>query len=494
MRQSLQQKLSQKLSPRQIQLMKLIQIPEMEIESRIKEEIESNPALEFADEHQDHEQESYDSDFSSDTDTSHSNTSEDQPFDSELDYNAFEENPYEYYYKNQADDEEEDSVIPVRAELSFHDFLTQQMDMLDLNDTQKLIATHVIGSIDEEGYLTRTAEEIADDLAFKENINVPDQEVKLVIEQIQTFEPAGVAALTLQESLLIQLSRIEDFKNPLVKIAIKILKNSFTEFSKKHYAKLIDKYKITEKELKEIVDLILKLNPKPGNAFQQTTTQETPQYIIPDFFVTVENDKITIALNDKNTPELKISADFNHLLHSLDAQSKKTDREKETEIFVKQKIDAAKWFMEALRQRKDTLLYTMKAIVDMQKPFFLSNGDPLMLRPMILKDVADRINMDISTVSRVSRSKYVQTPFGVYSLRFFFTDSYTNDDGEDVSVINIKNLLQEIIEKEDKSKPYSDQLLTAMINEKGYSIARRTVAKYRDQLGFPVAQMRKELV
>lgn len=494
MRQSLQQKLSQKLSPRQIQLMKLIQIPEMEIDTRIKEEVESNPALEYADDVYDSDTDA-EVDYESDTNTIDASATEDDiTYDNnEVDYNSYEENPYEYYFNNRADDEEEDAVVPVKAELSFHDFLMQQMDMLDLSDEEKVIAIHIIGSIDDEGYLTRTAEEISDDLAFKENLFVQDSLVKYVIQQIQSFEPAGVGAYTLQECLILQLKRLDEVEHPLAPLAITILTQSFTEFSKKHYNKLIEKYKLSEEDLKIIVELILKLNPKPGNSFQQTSTHETPHYIIPDFFITIENDKINIALNDKNTPGLKISADFNHLLHTLDTQAHKSDREKETELFVKQKIDAAKWFMEALRQRKDTLLFTMKAIVEEQRAFFLSNGDPLTLKPMILKDIADKINMDISTVSRVSRSKYVQTPFGVYSLRFFFNDSYTNDDGEDVSIINIKNLLQEIIEKEDKRKPYSDQKLTLMLNEKGYSIARRTVAKYRDQLGYPVAQMRKEL-
>lgn len=489
LKQSLQQKFFQKLSPRQIQLMKLIQIPTLDMEVRIKEELEANPALEIDDEYD----VSHDDEFSSDSNEIDSlNNKEDSNSD---DYDNYSENDYDnyndHYYDHNADDENEDVGQPIKAQISFYELLMQQLDLLDLNDEDKKIAVHIIGSIDDDGYLRRTAEDISDDLAFKEGLNIDSKHIRSIIEMIQTFEPSGVAAFDLQECLLIQLNNLEE-ETSVTKLAKKIISNSFQSFTKKHYLKIQEKYKLSDDQLKNVIDLILKLSPRPGFSYQDNDHSNPTAYIYPDFFITNEYDKIIVSLNDKNIPHLRVTPDFQHMMEDMNGIKNKSQSEKEAEVFIKQNIDAANWFIEAIQQRKETLITTMNAIVDKQRDFFLS-GNPLDLKPMILKDIAEVVNLDISTVSRVSRSKYVQTQFGIFPLKYFFTDSFTNDEGEDISIVNVKNALKELIDNEDKKKPLSDIKLTEVMIKKGYNVARRTITKYRDQLNIPVAQLRKEL-
>lgn len=489
-RQSLQQKLSQKLSPRQIQLMKLIQIPTIEMEERIKEEIESNPALEIVDQNEDHEKDLL-KEISGEEEQDLNTDYEDSDTDFSIDEHS-EENPFEYYYDGSSGDIAEDKNVLYKAQDSFYDILLRQVEMLDIDDQDRMIAKHIIGSIDDDGYLRRTALELSDDLAFKENVVVEEQKIKDIIQLIQTFEPSGVGAYDLQECLLLQL-KSKDGPKYLISVAVQIINESFQEFSKKHYTKIGDRHKLSEEELKEALELILSLSPKPGMGYgSQENASQNNQYIYPDFFVTIDNDRVHITLNDRHIPHLRIAPDFEHMLMSVrDVRQKKKDGQG-AEQFIRKNIDAARWFIDALQQRKETLLITMKAIVDKQLPFFLS-GNPLDLRPMILKDIADEVGLDISTISRVSRSKYVLTQYGTYPIKYFFTDAYTNEEGEDISVINVKNTLRDLIENENKKQPFSDAQLTDLMNEKGYQVARRTVAKYRDQLQYPVAQMRREL-
>jgi len=490
LKQTLNQKLSQKLSPRQIQLMKLIQIPAIEMDTRIKEELENNPILEVAEHHEDQTAE----ESNENSEDSGNDNMEDL---SDIDmYNEYND-PFEYYYSNNSDDEEEDdSYHVIKSQETFFDFLMNQLDLLDLDDEERQIAEHIIGSIDEDGYLRRTVMEIADDMAFKYNLYVADNKVDEIIKKIQQFEPAGVGAFDLQESLILQVKRWIDnnehhFDLDLLKKTIHILNVSFNELSKRHYNKIIEKHKLSEEEFKYINGIILKLNPKPG-AFMSSSTQfGNNHFTQPDFFVSVDGDNVHVSLYNDHTPDLRVSSYYLNLLNDLESQKKKNKSDTETETFIKQKVDSAQWFIDALQQRKETLLTTMKAIAIKQLAFF-KTGNPNELQPMILKDIADIVNMDISTISRVSRSKYVQTQFGIFPLKFFFSDSFNNEDGEDVSVIKIRHILKDIIDAEDKRHPYSDDKLSKLMAEKGFPIARRTVAKYRDYLNIPVAQMRKE--
>lgn len=470
--------------------MKLIQIPAIEMEERIKEEIESNPALEIVDQNESQERDLL-KELSGEGEKDLNIDYEDSDTDFSIDEHN-KENPFEYYYDGSSDDIAEDKNVFYKAHDSFYDMLLGQVEMLDIDEQDRTIAKHIIGSIDDDGYLRRTALELSDDLAFKENMAVEEQKIKEIIQLIQTFEPAGVGAYDLQECLLLQL-KSKDGPRDLISAAIQILSESFQEFSKKHYTKLGEKHRLSEEELKEVLELILSLSPKPGTGYgSHENASQNNQYIYPDFFVTIDNDRVHITLNDKHIPHLRVAPDFEHMLMSVQDIRHKKNEGQETEHFIRKNIDAAKWFIDALQQRKETLLITMKAIVDKQLQFFLS-GNPLDLRPMILKDIADEVGLDISTISRVSRSKYVQTQYGIYPIKYFFTDAYTNEEGEDISVINVKNTLRDLIENEDKKHPFSDAQLTDLMNEKGYQVARRTVAKYRDQLQYPVAQMRREL-
>lgn len=363
-----------------------------------------------------------------------------------------------------------------------------QFSLLDLDERQTKVAEFIIGSIDDDGYLRRDIPSIIDDLSFRQNVQTDEKELRELIKAIQSFEPAGVAAADLQECLLLQLRRKEVNSNVLY--AIKIIEKFFDEFTKKHYDKILKAMNLTDAELKDIIQVIIKLNPKPGSHFETTNKAET--YVLPDFFVLNNNGTLEVILNQKNAPDLRVSSSFREMLKDYDKGDKKDSRQKEAVLFIKQKIDSAKWFIDAVKQRQETLMLTMTRILNFQEEFFLT-GDETMLRPMILKDVSDRTGLDISTISRVVNSKYVQTEFGVYKLKYFFSESMSTDSGEDVSTREVKKILSEIIESENKKQPYSDERLTEMLNEKGYNIARRTVAKYREQLNLPVARLRKEL-
>jgi RNA polymerase sigma-54 factor len=486
--QRLQQKLLQKLSPQQILLMKLLQIPSMALEQRIKQEIEENPALEEAGNADD------DGDFADVSDETGDERGEDEydSKDDEFDLNDYLDEDDIPSYKTSTSNlspDDERREVPYASGLSFQDMMLSQLGLRILTETQKTIAETIIGNLDDSGYLQRDIGAMVDDLAFAQNIHVSDDEILEVLHIVQEFDPAGVGARSLQECLLIQLRRKQNGHSPAIDMAVEILENHFNEFVKKHYDKIMKKARINEEELKEALGEVLKLNPKPGNSLSETS--KTNQYVIPDFIIYNTNGELELSLNSRNTPELRLSRNYMDMLEAY-AENRKDKQKKEAFMFVKQKIDSAKWFMEAIRQRQNTLFLTMNAIMEFQRGYFLS-GDETRLRPMILKDIADIVNLDISTISRVANSKYVQTPFGTFLLKSFFSESMQTESGEEVSTREIKKILSECIENENKSKPYTDDHLTRMLKEKGYNIARRTVAKYREQLNIPVARLRKEL-
>ncbi len=483
--QRLQQKLLQKLSPQQILLMKLLQIPSMALEQRIKQEIEENPALEEAGSLENAENElSQDGDADGETEYD----SKDDEFDLN-DYMDEDDIPSYKLSANNRSADDEHKEIPYASGMSFQDMLHSQLGLRRLDEKQIAIAETIIGNLDDSGYLQRDISAMVDDLAFSQNINVSDDEILEVLAVIQDFDPAGVGARNLQECLLIQLRRKDTGDKPTITRAIQILDHHFNEFVKKHYDKIMKKLRIDEEELKASLDEILKLNPKPGNSLSETV--KTNQYVIPDFIIHNTNGELELTLNSRNTPELRLSRTYTNMLEAY-AENKKDKQKKEAFMFVKQKIDSARWFMEAIRQRQNTLLLTMNAIMEFQRQYFLT-GDETKLKPMILKDIADIVNLDISTISRVANSKYVQTPFGTFLLKSFFSESMQTESGEEVSTREIKKILSECIENEDKSKPYTDEKLTSILKDKGYNIARRTVAKYREQLNIPVARLRREL-
>jgi RNA polymerase sigma-54 factor len=512
------QSLSQKLSPQQIQFIKLLQVPTAELETRIEEELEINPALEEGDKddfsgdgEKEEKKEDDDllSDFdrdvlesSTDFDDYNNNGEETESSGEEYDYESinqhedYEVNMSEYSdddsgYKMQGDGqgyEEEEKEMPLASAESLTETLMGQLGYLQLDEKQYKIAEHLIGSIDEDGYIRREIQGIINDLAFYQNIETDEHEVEIILKQIQSFEPAGIAARNLQECLLLQLER-KNKKDIGVLYAIKILSFHFEEFTKKHYEKIERKLDIEEDDLKDAIDVIIRLNPKPGGSISPSTKHH---YIIPDFILKMVNNKPEVVLNSRNAPDLRISRSYSDMIDAYEKSDKKDKKMKQTITFVKQKLDAAKWFIDAIKQRQHTLLKTMNAILYYQKEFF-RDGDESKLRPMILKDIANEIGMDISTVSRVANSKAIQTDFGIFPLKFFFSESISTDSGEDVSSKEVKYILKEIIESEDKRHPYSDDKLETMLNEKGYNIARRTVAKYREQLNIPVARLRKEL-
>jgi RNA polymerase sigma-54 factor len=490
--QGLHQKLLQKLSPQQIQLMKLLQIPTSNLEERIKEEIEENPALEVNEE--------------DDTHTNEATKDESAPEEEENEGSEDTADEFENLdiseYVNEGDDEisdyktqedfyaqEETKTIPIKLETSFNEYMLEQLNMLHLNDKERIVAEQIIGSLDDDGYLRRELSAIANDLAFKQSLDVPEHEIENIILQIQSFDPPGIAARNLQECLIIQLHRKFE-KEIAAKTAIRILSKYFDEFTKKHYEKIQKSLNITNEELKNAINVIIKLNPKPAGVFAESNKAEN--YIMPDFFILSNNGKLELSLNSRNAPELKISEGYREMLKDYEKGSKNDKRQKEAVLFIKHKIDSAKWFIDAIKQRQNTLLLTMNAIMTHQRDFFLT-GDETELKPMILKDIADVTNLDISTVSRVANSKFVQTEFGNFRLKYFFSESLSTDSGEEVSTREVKKILNDIIDNEDKTKPLSDEVLTEMLQEKGYNIARRTVAKYREQLNLPVARLRKEL-
>lgn len=494
--QRLQQKLLQKLSPQQILLMKLLQIPTVGLEQRIKQEVEDNPALELdepvIDEKPADEKEIEDhDDLNIDTPAEDDYAKEDD-YDLEDYMNTTDDDDIpDYRLKaNNYSKDDETREIPFVSGTSFNDYLISQLGLRNLDERKYKIGLYIIGNLDDSGYLKRDLDAIVDDLDFTQNIKTTKEEVEEVLTIIQDFDPVGVGARSLKECLLIQLKKSrENSPSPEKDLAIRIISRYFNEFTKKHYDKILKKAEITEEELKGAIDEILKLNPKPGNSLSETV--KTNHYIIPDFTVTNNNGELELTLNSWNMPELHVSRAYGDMLNGL-SKGKKSKKQKEAFSFIKQKVDSARWFIEAIKQRQNTLLNTMEAIVDYQKEYF-ATGDETKLRPMILKDIADKIGMDISTVSRVANSKYVQTDFGTFLLKSFFSESMTKEDGEEVSTREIKKILTDIIEAEDKKKPYTDDKLAQMLKEKGYNIARRTIAKYREQLNIPVARLRKEL-
>jgi RNA polymerase sigma-54 factor len=497
LRQTNQQKLLQKLSPQQIQLMKLLQIPTVNLEERIKEELEENPALEidngsdesdslydFNDEHEGNEGEG--DDGLDDVELSN-DTAEKVDLDDFL-RREDDDGGYDYgddYYGGGGED---NSIGPARVESSFHEHLLDQLGMLELDERKHRIAEQIIGSLDDDGYLRREVESIADDLAFGQNIETSIPEINALIKEIQQFDPPGICVWTLQECLVLQLKRMPESKP--VANAIKVLEKFFIEFTKRHYDKIQKSLDLDDEAMKQVIGIIVKLNPKPGAAFAVVSKAET--YIIPDFFVYNNNGILELTLNSKNAPELRVSEGYRDMMKAYDRSDKKNKSQKETVMFIKQKLDAAKWFIDAIKQRQHTLLHTMQAILEFQQEFFLT-GDEAMLKPMILKDIAQMTNLDISTVSRVANSKFVQTEYGTYKLKFFFSEALQTESGEEVSTREVKNILLELIGGENKRKPLSDEMLTDMLMERGYNIARRTVAKYREHLNLPVARLRKEL-
>lgn len=489
-----QQKMLQKLSPQQIQLMKLLQVPTAQLEVRIKEELEENPALEFGD-----EKTAEELNEESGEEVPEEGAEEPEPDGSEEDYDKLDLSEYvsdnddevaDYKLRDDNYPEiDEDRSTPVRVETSFHDHLMDQLGMIPLTEKQQKIARQIIGSIDDDGYLRRDISAILDDLSFSQVLESTPEEISELIGIIQEFDPPGVCSRTLQECLLLQLKRKPN-SEPSVKTGMAILKDYFEEFTKKHYEKIQKGLNLNDASLKEAIGQIIRLNPKPGGNYASMSNLE--RYIIPDFFILNNNGKLELTLNSKNAPELRISGDYRDMLRDYEKGSKKDKRQKEAVLFIKQKIDAAKWFIDAIRQRQHTLQSTMATIMQYQEEFFHS-GDETTLRPMILKDIADITGLDISTVSRVANSKYVQTEFGTYQLKYFFSESLSRDTGEEVSTREVKKILSDLIECEDKKKPLSDEHLTHQLLDKGYNIARRTVAKYREQLNIPVARLRKEL-
>ncbi|UII21266.1 RNA polymerase factor sigma-54 [Fulvivirga ligni] len=474
----LTQSLQQKLSPQQIQFIKLLQIPTAELESRVEEELEENPALEEGKDEPDEVVDEYEDDMDSSSDDDH------------LDVDDYLRDDDFSGYKMQGDGDNEDKEMPIAMHSTLNERLMDQLGFLRLDDRQYAIGNQLIGSIESDGYIRRDVDSIINDLAFSQNIDTDVDEVEEILRKIQTFDPPGIAARDLQECLLLQLERRPDDQNVDVYVAKLIISECFDEFTKKHYSKIMKKLDIEDEDyVKDAIELIRKLNPKPGGS---STGLVRTQYLIPDFILTNDNGELELSLNSRNAPELRVSRSYSEMLQAYDKSDKSDKKLKDTVSFVKQKLDAAKWFIDAIKQRQHTLLNTMRAIVDFQYEYF-QEGDESKLRPMILKDIANIINMDISTVSRVANSKAVQTDFGIFPLKYFFSEGIATDSGEDVSSREVKNELKMIIDDEDKKKPLSDDKLEKLLKGKGYNIARRTVAKYREQLNIPVARLRKEL-
>ncbi len=492
LKQKLQQKILQKLSPQQIQLIKLLEIPTLQFEQRVKKEIEENPALEEAENNGSddlqYEKEEIDHDDSSDAEDDYN--SEDE-FSLE-DYLPDDDDIPEYRLTaNNYSRDDEQREIPYSGGITFHENLITQLRLKrNLSHERRELAEYLIGNIDEDGYLRRKLSSIVDDLVFTMNIRTTEDELYQALKAVHELDPAGVGARDLQECLLLQIER-QDTSKPEVAIADKILRNYFNEFTRKHYDKIMSRLSIDEDTLKDSIDEILRLNPKPGTSFTDPTIRDTST-IIPDFILETEDGELTVSMNSRNVPDLRISRTYIDMLEEYSNSKNKTRSDRETIAFVKQKLDSARWFIDAIKQRQDTLLLTMEAILGYQREYFLT-GDEKKLRPMILKDIADITGLDISTISRVANSKYIQTEYGILSLKSFFSESMTTDSGKEVSTREIKQYLQECIDNENKRKPLTDEKLTQLLCDKGYNIARRTVAKYREQLNIPVARLRKEI-
>ncbi len=491
MRQTQQLRLQQKLSPQQIQLMKLIQLPVMALEQRIKEELETNPALEEDDESAPETEDDFSDDEISTSDdeietedTENTIQKDDVSYEDFVDEDEFAD--YKYQVNNSGKDNDF-KEIPVRETTNFHDLLEEQLGMLDLHEKEYTIGLYLIGCIDDDGYIRRDTNSIVDDLAFTQNIGATSEEVESIIKLLQKLDPPGIAARTLQECLLLQLERLEN-QTKEVHYAIDVVKFCMEEFSKKHYDKISRKLDISEEDLKEVLHEITKLNPKPGSTSEQGS--KNIQEVIPDFILSSTDGILELSLTQRNMPELKVSQEYLDMLTRYNKAKEKSA--KEASGFIKNKIETAQWFIEALFQRQQTLLIAMNAIMQYQKEYFVT-GDETKLKPMILKDIAEKVGLDISTVSRVANSKYVTTPFGTFPLKFFFSESLSTDSGEEVSSREVKKILSDCIGAEDKRKPLTDDALCTILKQKGYNIARRTVAKYREQLDLPVARMRKEI-
>ena len=485
LKQYLQFKLSQKLSPQQIQLMKLIQLPTQAFEQRLKQELEENPALETGKEERIDDYEDNFDNSQEDYNDNESITADDINVD---DYLSDDEIPdYRTSANNYSADDDEKNV-PYASGTTFTQHLINQLNTFRLNDEEREIAEFLVGSVDESGYIRRELIDIVDDLAFTQSVYTDETKVENVLKKVQQLDPAGVAARSLQECLSIQLHRKE--KHPDVELAIKIIDQAFEKFTKKHYKKLMQKFDVNEEQLKDAIHEIERLNPKPGGSY--AGNNRIVEHVVPDFAIKIVDGELELTLNGRNAPELHVSREYNNMLKGYKESKEKSKQQKDAVLFIKQKLDAAKWFIEAIKQRQQTLFVTMSAIMHYQKEYFLT-GDERKLKPMILKDIADEIDMDVSTVSRVANSKYVDTPYGTKLIKEFFSESMTNDQGEEVSTREIKKILETVIEEEDKKKPLTDEALSKILKEKGYPIARRTVAKYREQLDIPVARLRKTI-
>jgi len=486
LKQFLNLKLSQKLSPQQIQLMKLIQLPTQAFEQRLKEELVENPALESGKE----EEELYDKD-EFDNNEEYDDYEGSDNIDTEInidEYLSDDETPDYKLQSNNYSDDDDDRVTPFAESVSFHQDLINQLNTFILSDEQRSIAEFLVGSIDDDGYLRRNLQDIVDDMAFTQGIYTDEKTVNKILLVVHELEPSGVGARDLQECLLLQLKH----KTPTeyVALAIDIIENQFDAFTKKHYEKLLQKYEITQERLKKAIEEIEKLNPKPGGSFDSSS--RVVEQIVPDFAIRIVDGALELSLNGRNAPTLHVSRDYQEMLQTYKDSRDKSHSQKDAVQFIKQKLDSAKWFIDAIRQRQETLFVTMNAIMHFQQEYFL-DGEETKLKPMILKDIADMVGLDISTVSRVANSKYVDTPYGTKLIKEFFSEAMKNDQGEDVSTLEIKKILQTVIEEEDKHKPLPDDQLAEILKEKGYPIARRTIAKYRELLDIPVARMRKKI-
>ncbi len=484
LKQQLQFKLSQKLSPQQIQLMKLIQLPTQAFEQRLKQELEENPALEGGKE----EHEDFDSDLDNSADDVNDGDSINTDDINVDEYLSDDEIPDYRTQANNYSSDDEEKTMPYAAGTSFTQHLINQLNTYRLSDEEYSIAEFLVGSVDESGYIRRELSDIMDDLAFTQNVYTTEENIKKVLKIVHQLDPAGVGARNLQECLSIQLHRKE--KTPDLELAINIIDQAFDQFTKKHYEKLIQKFDISELQLKDAISEIERLNPKPGGSY--AGNNRIVEHIVPDFAIKIIDGELELTLNGRNAPELHVSREYHNMLKGYKDSKDKSNSQKDAVIFIKQKLDAAKWFIEAIKQRQQTLFVTMSSIMHYQSKYFLT-GDERNLRPMILKDIADEIEMDVSTVSRVANSKYVDTPYGTKLIKEFFSESMKNDQGEDVSTREIKTILETVIEEEDKRKPLTDEHLALILKQKGYPIARRTVAKYREQLDISVARLRKKM-
>ena len=481
LKQKLPQKLLQKLSPQQIQMIKLLEIPAIQLEQRIEKEIEENPALEEGAEEQVSDTESEEDNFD---DTEQDEFSLD-------DYIQDEDIPdYKLQSSNYSRDNDKKSEIPFSTGSSFNEHLVSQVGLRILTEKQQVLIEYILGNIDEDGYLRRELENIVDDLAFSQNIITTEEELEEVLVVVHDLEPAGVGARNLRECLMLQFER-KDLEDEVIFRAYMVLDKYFDEFTRKHYEKIQTRLNITDVQLKEALNEILKLNPKPGSSFSDPLNKGN-YHIVPDFILDFSDNELVVHLNARNLPELRVSRSYAEMLAAYSLEKKKSKSQKDAISFVKQKLDSAKWFIDAMKQRQNTLLLTMNAILEYQSAYFYE-GDETKLRPMILKDIAEVTSLDISTISRVANSKYIQTPFGIFPLKHFFSEGMQTDSGEEVSTREIKKILQDCIGKESKTKPLTDEKLTGILQSKGYLIARRTVAKYREQLNIPVARLRKEI-